>query len=343
MPTVPNYLDTEERVGLEPRFRRGLTAEADPDAFGAGQARALGKVAGGLQQLAATTGQIQAQDIDDTNAAKDRFVQLQNSQREALYGANGFLNLQGSTAVNASAGLQKQLLQQQQDFAKGLTPGASKKYETAASALTQSNLSQASAHAGQQRKVWSTESTVSQITSFASDAYVGYRNPGEFTKNVAAGVNDLDHLAYTNGWSAGELEEAKLNYVSGTTKNVALGIIQNDPDAGDKFLADHGHLLLPKDRDDVRSTLDVELKYSDSNRKSGIILAADRSFAQAGDNVDDAQKAAGIGASSGAGNAASGDKDSKVGNEAGSGTGNGEEWVGLLGSSGPADLRQFLL
>jgi hypothetical protein len=292
MPTIPTYFDSSRPVDLHPEFQRGFSVQADPDAFGASVARGLQQVSAGMDKAGADIAAAQA--LDDLNVTKDRDNQLSAWTRNAMYGENGYMLLEGKNAVDARAGFEKQLQDKADELGKGLSPGAAARYKEASQARVNSTLTSVVEHTASQRKQWFSDTSNARMDAFANDALAVYGDTAQVNAKLQGGINELKHQAEMHGWSDDVFNEKKNAYVSGVTKNIVLKMAANDPIAADKYMTDAGGRLSEADRFDLQQKLKPELQEAQGQKEAADIMSGGRKVADLpGDIVGEVAAAGG--------------------------------------------------
>lgn len=238
MPVVPQYQRT---VADRPIHQQGVSVNASADDMGAAVGRGMQGLAAGVNQMGAAMAQVR--ELEDITEAKERDNELAAWDREAKYGENGFMTLEGKSAVAGRSDYEKRLADKRRELGEGLSPSAQKKYSQASQARVNSSLDQSIVHTAQSRKKWFAEASTSRIDTFAEDALAGYQNPALVNKNIAAGQAELRSMADLQGWDADTLKNREMEYISGVHKNIALRVAQTDPVAAKKYAADNKSML----------------------------------------------------------------------------------------------------
>lgn len=280
MPTVPRY---EPSVRLRPMQQQGFTARASAEDFGAAAARGLGDVAQGVSQFAQA--RIAVEEIEGEAAAKQADNKYAAWEREAMYGPNGYMNLEGQAAVTARAEFERVAAEKRQEFGQGLTGFGSQAYNRASEARLNSILDRTIVHQAGERKAWFKQASTDRIDTFAQDALAGYQDPKVVSKNIAAGQAELRSMAAMSGWDADTLKARESEFVSGVHKNVALRMAQTDPLAAKAYLDSNKAMLTGKDATDLEGVLAPVIIDQQARQEADRILGSGRSSASAGSNA----------------------------------------------------------
>lgn len=269
MVTVPQY---QPSVAARPALQTNINVRATPDDFGAGVGRGIQNVGQGVGQVAQA--QSQVQELDDLASAKEADNSLAAWARDAMYGENGYLTLEGKAAVDGRKGFETLFEEKRKEFSKGLTPGAMQKYGSASMARLDSAKQDVIVHAAQQRKVWVKEASAARADTFAEDALAGFADPARVDKSIAAGQAELRQQAQLEGWDAATLANKEAEYVSGIRKSVALRIAVTDPLAAKKYAEDHATELTGPHQLDLEVALSTDVKKEQAKQAAADILAA---------------------------------------------------------------------
>ena len=273
MAIVPRYQPGQ--VGERPIFQQRLTVRASAEDMGAGVARGLGAVAQGVGQVA--DAMIKIRDLEDTARAKEADNQFAAWVRERQYGENGYLTLEGRSAVDARSAFEAEVAAKRQEFGAGLTAGAATKYTRASETRVNSILDQSIVHAANQRKTWFQQASTDRIDTFAEDALAGYQNPALVTRNIAAGQAELRSMAELQGWDQDTLRNREAEFISGVHKNIALRMAQNDPLAADKYRKSNEGVLTGPHQYELEAALGSAVREAEAVRITEEILMGGRS------------------------------------------------------------------
>jgi hypothetical protein len=254
MVRVPEYNRTET---LRPAFRQGIDTQASAETFGA----AVGK---GLQQVGQAVGQVgeaaQAiQRFDAENKAKSSDNGLSEAIAKAGYGEGGYFTLSGQAAVDGLDKYKQTLQELKKQHGAELNPIAGQMYGRAADARIQSEVESGLKYQGAQRKANFIAVSDARVATFKNDAMLRFADPAAVTKNIAAGLMELDEKAAKVGTPPELLALQKSQFTTQTHADVALRIADS-PDAGgalaaDKYINDHKDAFT--DADILKSTRDA--------------------------------------------------------------------------------------
>ena len=307
MVTVPEY---QANVATRPIFQSKLDVKADAENFGAAVGRGMGELSKGIESLGTSISNIQAakkaakeqhekeerekqqgaakgtgavekavsdvNTLDNAMRAKERESQLAAWDRDARYGKGGFMTLTGQAAVDGRADYEKRLLEKQKEFGAGLPAEAADMYGRAANARVNASLQSAVVHSSQQRKAWFRDNTAARVDSFAKDAVVNFTRPDLVTKNVAAGLLELQEQGRLEGWRGDTMMARGSEFVSGVHRDITLRIAENDPIAADGYRKAHARQMTGADNDILAQALESEISNEHSKREAGTILMQGR-------------------------------------------------------------------
>lgn len=298
MVTVPEY---QSNVATRPIFQSKLDVKADAANFGKAVGEGMVKLSGGLDSLGTSISEVQAakrkqsesnqqtanggateqkaaapKALDNVMRAKDRENQLAAWDRNARYGEGGFMTLTGRAAVDGRADYERRLMEKRKEFGADLTGDAAERYGRAADARINASLQSAVVHSGQQRKVWFQENAAARVDSFAKDAVVNFARPDLVTKNVAAGLLELQEQGRLEGWSGDTMMARGSQFVSGVHRDITLRLADDDPIAADRYRKDHAGQMTGADNDMLTEALENEISNEHSKREAGAILTQSR-------------------------------------------------------------------
>lgn len=238
MVTVPKY---ERSARLNPLIQADFSVRSSPDDFGAAAARGLGDAAQGVSRLAQAKiavaemeGEAQAKEADNAYAAW---------AREAMYGENGYMNLEGQAAVVARADFEKQAAEKRQEFGTDLKGFGAKAYTSASEARLNSILDSTITHQASERKTWMKTASEDRAKTFADDALAAFDNPKAVEKNIAAGLAEIRSMGALAGLDADSMSLREAEFTSGVHKNVALRMAQTNPAAALDYAKSHESVL----------------------------------------------------------------------------------------------------
>lgn len=234
MPTVPKY---EPNVRIAPLIQQGFSVRASGDDFGAAIGRGMGDVASGLNKAAQAA--VFVKELEGEAEAKQADNGYAAWEREAMYGQNGYMNLEGQAAVAARAEFEKTAATKRQEFGSGLTGFGSKAYERASTARLNSILDRTITHQASERKTWMKQASADRVATFADDALASYQNPALVQKNIDAGLAEIRSMAALAGLDEDSLKLREDQFRSGVHKNVALRMAQTDPSAALEYATAH--------------------------------------------------------------------------------------------------------
>jgi len=274
MPTVPRY---EHSVRLQPLQRQTITTRASAEDFGAAVGRGLGDVAQGVSRAAQA--RIAVEELEGEAAAKQADNRYAAWEREAMYGPNGYMNLEGQAAVAARTQFEAEAAAKRQEFGQGLTGFGSQAYTRASEARLNSILDRTIVHQAGERKAWFKQASTDRIDTYAQDALAGYQDPRIVDKNIAAGQAELRSMAAMSGWDADTLSARESEFISGVHKNVALRMAQTDPLAAQQYFESKKAQLSGKDATDLEGVLAPVIIDQQARTEADRILSAGRASA----------------------------------------------------------------
>ncbi|PDT15488.1 hypothetical protein CO670_17065 [Rhizobium sp. J15] len=318
MVTVPEY---QSNVATRPIFQSKLDVKADAENFGAAIGRGMVKLSEGMEKLETSISNVKAakaaaaeaerekqqgtvkgagaaeqkapdpKALDNVMRAKDRETQLAAWDRNARYGEGGFMTLTGQAAVDGRADYERRLMEKRKEIGADLTGEAAELYGRAADARINASLQSAVVYSGQQRKVWFQQNAAQRVDSFARDAVVNFTRPDLVTKNVAAGLLELQEQGRLEGWSGDTMMARGSAFVSGVHRDITLRLAEDDPIAADHYRNDHAGQMTGADSDMLTEALEGEISNEHSKREAGAILTRGRQVSTlaadaAGDLVD---------------------------------------------------------
>lgn len=267
MVTVPTYSPS---VQTRPAFRQDLTVQATPEGFGAAVGRGLQSVAQGVGQVAEA--QRAVTEMEDVTRAKEADNALAEWARNAMYGDNGYMTLEGKAAVDARSAFETSFEQKRKEFAQGLTHGAQLKYADASEARMQAAKQDVIVHSAQQRKVWIKEASAARVDTFGEDALAGFSDPARVSKNIALGQAELRQQAALEGWDADTLANKEAEFISGVHKSIALRMAVDDPLAAKKYADDHATELTGPHQLELEVALSADVKKEQAKQAAAAIL-----------------------------------------------------------------------
>ncbi|OWV77217.1 hypothetical protein ATY76_04570 [Rhizobium sp. R339] len=298
MVTVPEY---QSNVATRPIFQSKLDVKADATNFGKAVGEGMVKLSEGMEKLETSISNVKAakaerakqqgtakgagateQKAPDPNAldnvmrAKDRENQLAAWDRNARYGEGGFMTLTGQAAVDGRADYERRLMEKRKEIGAGLTGEAADLYGRAADARINASLQSAVVYSGQQRKVWFQQNAAQRVDNFARDAVVNFTRPDLVTKNVAAGLLELQEQGRLEGWSGDTMMARGSAFVSGVHRDITLRLAEDDPIAADRYRNDHAGQMTGADSDMLTEALEGEISNEHSKREAGAILTRGR-------------------------------------------------------------------
>jgi hypothetical protein len=169
------------------------------------------------------------------------------------------MTMEGRAAVDGRATYEKQLAEKRRELGQGLTPGATRAYETASQARMRSSLESAIVHSAGQRKKWFNDAGSARLETFANDALVNFNKPELANRNIAAGVLELREQGAMHGWDADTLKNREAEYVSGVRKNITLRMAQADPVAAERYMKENAGQMTGAHQYELQTKLETEI------------------------------------------------------------------------------------
>lgn len=267
MVKVPEYTPN---VTVRPAFRQNIDVRADAESFGAAAGRGLSKLAEGLGDFATSAFRVQA--LDDTTRAKEADTNFAKWKMDRMYGENGYMLTEGRNAVEGREAFEKELEEKRKEFGAGLTPGASRHYDSASNARVLSGMQTAIVHSANGRKKWVGDASNARVEMFGNEAMSNANDPAHVDKNIAAGILELREQGNLHGWGADTLKLKEMAFQSGVHKNIAARLAETDPLKAGEYLKLHGGKLTGADKLTIDKLLDAPLKRATISRDADAIL-----------------------------------------------------------------------
>lgn len=253
MVTVPTY--GGRQVTARPDLQQGINVQATPGAFGADIGQGLQQVSRGMDEAA--NAMLRLNMLKDDLAAKDSLTKFQREKMELDYGQNGYLTTQGRDAVDGRDGYNQALEELKRKHGQGLTPGAARAYDTAATVAVTDGMRSGYVHSAQGAKDWAASSSTARLATISDLALSSYQKPGEVQKQIAAGFMEIGAQADLMGWGQDVIDLKKREFASGVHQNVALAIASQPNGAGKamEYLRTNGAMMDAKTRIDMETRL----------------------------------------------------------------------------------------
>lgn len=243
MATIPVIQDSAQLQTDTGRQRM----RADPDAFGAQEARATGAVAQGLGQVAQAAGEID----DDFNEAEARELDNQLSQRirERLYNTNdGYLSTQrGRNAIDARAQVEADIDAYASELAGAArNPRAAAMFQQVARQRVTSALGSVATYASEQNTAYQNEVSEARLNEFIDNAVAAYADPAAVAEQINAAVGtiqpdgsyrggELEAVGRRLGWTPEVLDQRRRQFQSDVTSRVIVHLATIDPAAAEEM------------------------------------------------------------------------------------------------------------
>ncbi len=224
MPQVPIYQRTERQ---RPVNQQGVSVQASPGDFGAQIGQGMQAVAQGLSDVQKAAQAVHDKDMEAR--AKEADNRLAAFDREAKYGENGYLLLQGQAAVDGRSAYEQRFAEEKKRIADELPPAARDMFTTAADSRENTSFQQSIIHQGKERKQWYQDASVARQDTFANDALTEYGNPDQVNRHIAAGLAEIQQQATEQGLPPEAIRLKAEAYESSIRRNVALRLAEDDP------------------------------------------------------------------------------------------------------------------
>jgi hypothetical protein len=273
---VPEY---QPGVQIRPEFQSSIEDRSTPGAFGASIGRGMQDAARGLDQMGDALAAVA--EMEGTLRAKERDNQFAAWDREAKYGEGGFLTLEGKAAVDGRAAYEKNLVEKQREFGKGLDPIAGGKYKAASDARVSQSLDGSIRHAASARKQWFADATTARLNTFAEEAVAAYSDPAKVQFNIAGGQAEIREQARMLGWDADVLKNREAEYISSVRMGVAARLLGDDPLKAKAYYDQHKGQLTGPHQAKFEEAIKVPLKTEHVKQHTARILGAGRQAAPA--------------------------------------------------------------
>lgn len=234
MVKVPEY---QQNVSLRPALRQDIDVRANAEHFGAAIGRGMMGLAQGVGEVAQAMQAVQA--LEDELRTKDAMNQLAEWDRQAKYGENGYLTMEGRNAVEAQKGYEEAFERKRKELGAKLPPRAARLYDEASLAHQRASFDQAIRHAATQRKQWFNDATTHSLNTFAEDAVAAYNDPAQANHWIAAGQMEIRKQAQMLGWDEAVRSNRERQFVSDVRYSTALRLANDDPMAAQRYYEEH--------------------------------------------------------------------------------------------------------
>lgn len=246
MATVP--YSGAPSVGPSNQGVGGISGEAPADAFGMGNARAVGELGGALSQSGDVIfGRALAmQELANQSAAReaDAKYMIELGKIHAEYNS-----LQGPEAINQLPKYQQLADKLRADTAKGLNPMARRMYDASARSTMARTLFNWAGHAATENKKWAVQSATAQLDLDAksveddpNDDLLFQDKLGRMRRGVATVAGALNLPP-----DSPQAQKLLLERTSALWSSRILGLSRTDPDAADRLLQSHKTELTQQD------------------------------------------------------------------------------------------------
>lgn len=237
MPTVPRY---NAQVGLGISQGR-QNIQASPAAFGAAEARALGSVSQGINQIAQRMEEIQLE--NDEAEAREAYINLSDGLRNLSRGENGFLTLQaGQASEEALSSYYEEIEALRAEAAGRLRGDALEMFEELAFSRLESARNQGAAHALSQQRVARDMQHAAMLQDRRNNALEAM-TPAEARAELGAGEQAIrERMA---GQDADVINSAVDEWRSETIElAISAALDSGDRDRAEAILGSMGNLMV---------------------------------------------------------------------------------------------------
>ena len=264
MPTVPTYLESQNRVALQPEFTQNNTTRATADDFGAAVGRGLTQVGAGLEQVSDAQAAVtrMTNEAHATDAA-NQWVQQKN---ELLYNPdNGYSNAEGRNAVDGYDGYKKNIEELTKRATAALSPGAAFLFKQKVDGYEGDALAQGLRIQSAGTKQYIIGQHAAAAATANDQAVQSPSDENRFQSFIGQGLAEVRASAAKQGFSPEQTDRAVIDYVSNARKSAALQLSLNDPLAAAEYATTHAGEMNGQDRADVLSRLKPELARAAGN------------------------------------------------------------------------------
>lgn len=254
MPTIPTYLDTQNRVALDPEFQKGLTVTADPDAFGAGIGRSMQSVARGLGAISDAATQLQ--DMKDHAVVSDALNQYSRKKDDLLYNPdNGYSTLEGKAAVDGYDAFKKKVETLKTTVGANLTPAQARLFGQRADGLEADTLRTGMIKNAAETKSYLLQEHAASADLFSQQAAQQPLDSARWESMVGRGIDEINASGAKQGWGPEKLDAARKEYISNARVAATQTLALSDPIAAAKYATDHAEEISGQQRLALLETL----------------------------------------------------------------------------------------
>lgn len=280
MVRVPVY--EGRQISARPELQQGINVQATPGAFGADIGQGMAQIGRGLDEAAQAVGRLQ--DFKNELAAKDALTAFERDKMQLDYGPNGYLTTQGRNAADGFKQYTADLEELKKKHGVGLTAGAARAYDGAATVAVTQGMRSGIQHSAQGTKDWAASSSQARMATLQDQALLVAGKPAEVQKQIAAGFMEIGAQADLMGWGKDVVDLKKREFASGVHASVAIALASkpNGATAAMSYLRDNGAQMEAK----TRLELETKLKpYADDEAALSVvneIMGMGRASAAAG-------------------------------------------------------------
>jgi len=225
MPVVPTYED--RGIRLDPGLNFRDNTHATPEMFGSQVGEGLMKAGQGLTSLGGAVAEVE--DLDATNAAKDKSSNFISQVNERTYGENGYLSTSGRASVEGRKGFLADITRMAKEGAKGLSPLAERRYWDAVYVVIGDVTKEANRHEMAQRSVWRATADNNRTAVLSESAIAKPEGSEGVPLMVAAAVAQNDQAARDQGMPDQKRVEGNAQVAADITVARLGKVAESDP------------------------------------------------------------------------------------------------------------------
>lgn len=225
MPVVPTYED--RGIRLDPGLNFRDNTHATPEMFGSQVGEGLMKAGQGLTSLGGAVAEVE--DLDATNAAKDKSSNFISQVNERTYGENGYLSTSGRASVEGRKGFLADIARMAKEGAKGLSPLAERRYWDAVYVVIGDVTKEANRHEMAQRSVWRATADNNRTAVLSESAIAKPEGSEGVPLMVAAAVAQNDQAARDQGMPDQKRVEGNAQVAADITVARLGKVAESDP------------------------------------------------------------------------------------------------------------------
>jgi hypothetical protein len=261
-----------------------MTTRADARDFGSDIGRGMQGAAQGVASLGDAMAQVKA--LQDETVAREHRNAYMEARRKLMYDPEtGYMMSEGKNALDGRKGFEDNLKALRKQYAEKLTPAQQQMFMRSTDPLEMDGLQSAIVHNGNQLKRFVDDEAKASADNFQNEALTSYKNPALADKYTAAGLMEIKNRAEKLGWSPEVLDQEQRNYLSTTTKKMALRIASdgtNGPLNAKAYIEKQGDRLSAEDRFELDTKLKPIIEEAEDIRTVGDVMKVRRDGAQAG-------------------------------------------------------------